>query len=54
LKKIQKKEVPDQPLYLEWNIWRAMVMINYAKQVKGNFTLDLDGVPFEYCCGEYA
>lgn len=24
--KIQKKEVPDPPLYLEWNIWRAMVM----------------------------
>ncbi|HUZ58524.1 MAG TPA: AlwI family type II restriction endonuclease [Hanamia sp.] len=31
--KIQKKEVPDPPLYLEWNIWRAMVMINYAKVV---------------------
>ena len=43
--KIQKKEVPDPPLYLEWNIWRAMVMINYAKSVTGNFRLDLDGVP---------
>ena len=49
--KIQKKEVPDPSLYLEWNIWRAMVMINYAKQVKGNFTLDLDGVPLNTAFG---
>jgi len=43
--KIQKKEIPDPPLYLEWNIWRAMVMINYAKYITGNFRLDLDGMP---------
>lgn len=43
--KIKKKEVPDPPLYLEWNIWRAMVMVNHAKQVKGNFRFDLDGIP---------
>lgn len=49
--KIQKKEVPDPPLYLEWNIWRAIVMINYAKVVKGNFVLDLDGVPLNIALG---
>ncbi len=49
--KIQKKEVPDPPLYLEWNIWRAMVMINFAKQIKGNFVLDLDGVPLNPALG---
>lgn len=49
--KIQKKEVPDPPLYLEWNIWRAMVMINYAKQIIGNFRLDLDGVPLNTALG---
>lgn len=49
--KIQKKEVPDPPLYLEWNIWRAMVMINYAKAVKGNFIIDLDGVPLTTALG---
>lgn len=49
--KIQKKEVPDPSLYLEWNIWRAIVMINYARQVKGNFTLDLDGVPLNTALG---
>lgn len=49
--KITKKEVPDPPLYLEWNIWRALVMINYAKDVKGNFTIDLDGVPLNTALG---
>lgn len=49
--KITKKEVPDPPLYLEWNIWRALVMINYAKNVKGNFTIDLDGVPLNTALG---
>lgn len=49
--KIQKMEVPDPPLYLEWNVWRAMVMLNYAKLVKGNFTLDLDGVPLNTALG---
>jgi hypothetical protein len=43
--KIHQKEIPDPSLYLEWNVWRAMVMINYAKRVQGNFRLDLDGLP---------
>ena len=49
--KIKKKEVPDPPLYLEWNIWRAMVMVNHAKQVKGNFRFDLDGIPLSTAGG---
>lgn len=49
--KIQKKEVPDPPLYLEWNVWRAMLMINYAKQIAGNFRLDLDGMPLNTALG---
>ena len=43
--KIDKKIVPDPSLFLEWNVWRSMVMINYAKRVQGNFKIDLDGVP---------
>lgn len=43
--KIHQKEIPDPSLYLEWNVWRAMVMMNYAKRVQGNFRLDLDGLP---------
>lgn len=49
--KITKKEIPDPPLYLEWNIWRALVMMNYAKEVKGNFAIDLDGVPLNTALG---
>ncbi len=43
--KIRKKEVPDPSLFLEWNVWRAMVMLNYAVRVQGNFVMDLDGMP---------
>jgi hypothetical protein len=49
--KIQKKEVPDPPLYLEWNIWRAIVMMNFAKRITGNFRLDLDGMPLNTALG---
>lgn len=52
--KINKKETPDPSLYLEWNIWRSMVMINYAKEVKGNFSIDLDGVPLSTAVGNMA
>lgn len=44
--KIKSKDVPDAPLFLEWNvIGRALVMINYSKRVDGNFIMDLDGAP---------
>lgn len=43
--KIEQREVPDPPLYFEWNTWRALVMMNYARDIKGNFSIDLDGVP---------
>lgn len=52
--KISKREVPDPPLYLEWNIWRSMVMINYAKEIKGNFSIDFDGVPLSTAVGNMA
>lgn len=50
-KQISKREVPDPPLYLEWNVWRALVMINYAKTINGNFSIDLDGVPLNTARG---
>ena len=49
--KIAKKDVPDPPLYLEWNVWRSLVMINYAKRITGNFSYDLDGVPLSAAKG---
>jgi hypothetical protein len=51
-KKIKKKEVPDAPLFLEWNVWRALVMLNYAKRVDGNFVMDIDGMPLNYAPGQ--
>jgi len=49
--KIVNREVPDPPLYLEWNVWRALVMMNYAKDIRGNFRIDLDGVPLSTAIG---
>lgn len=49
--KIVNREVPDPPLYLEWNVWRALVMMNYAKDIRGNFRIDLDGVPLSTAGG---
>lgn len=50
-KQISKREVPDPPLYLEWNVWRSLVMINYAVTINGNFSIDLDGVPLNTARG---
>ena len=48
---IIKREVPDPPLFLEWNVWRSLVMLNYAKKVDGNFVMDIDGMPLNYAPG---
>lgn len=48
---IRNRELPDAPLYLEWNIWRALTMLNYALQIQGNFTFDLDGAPLSTAGG---
>ncbi len=48
---ILKREVPDPPLFLEWNVWRSLVMLNYAKKVDGNFIMDIDGMPLNYAPG---
>ncbi|MFP4487448.1 MAG: AlwI family type II restriction endonuclease, partial [Campylobacterales bacterium] len=49
--KIRKKDVPDAALFLEWNVWRALVMLNYAKRVDGNFIMDIDGMPLSFAPG---
>ena len=48
---IKKKEIPDPSLFLEWNVWRALVMLNYAKKIDGNFIVDIDGTPINYAPG---
>ncbi len=46
--KIKKRQVPDTSLFLEWNVWRALTMLNYAKRIDGNFIVDIDGMPLNY------
>lgn len=41
----RQSEVLDRPLMYEWNTWRAMVLINDAKNIQGNYTTDPDGNP---------
>lgn len=48
---IKKKDVPDAPLFLEWNVWRSFVMLNYAKRIDGNFIMDIDGMPLNTAPG---
>lgn len=49
--KIKDKDIPDAPLFLEWNVWRALVMINYSQRVDGNFIMDLEGIPLNTAGG---
>lgn len=43
--KIRNKTIVAPSLFLEWNVWRGLAMINDAKKITGNFKLDLDGMP---------
>ena len=48
---IIKKDIPDPPLFLEWNVWRSFVMLNHAIRVDGNFIMDIDGMPLNTAPG---
>ncbi len=48
---IKSKDIPDAPLFLEWNVWRSFVMLNYAKRIDGNFIMDIDGMPLNTAPG---
>lgn len=47
----KRGELQDAPMWLEWNVWRSFTMMNYAKHVTGNFTVDLDGAPLGTAAG---
>ena len=49
---IKRNEVADASLILEWNVWRGLFMLNYAKRVDGNFIMDIDGMPLNYAPGQ--
>ena len=52
--KISKKEVPDAPLFLEWNTWRAFAALNHTDKIVGNFVTDLEGMPLSTATGNKA
>lgn len=41
----KQSDVIDRPLMYEWNTWRAMVLINDAINIQGNYSSDPDGNP---------
>ena len=49
-KEITKRQVFDAPLMMEWNTWRAFVMLDDG-EVIGNFRLDHTGVPLSTAPG---
>ena len=48
--KIEKKEIYDAPLMLEWNIWRAMTMLD-GGNIKANLNFDDYGQPLSTAAG---
>lgn len=47
---IRAKRVVDQPLMLEWNVWRAFAMLNDG-EITGNFKTDTEGMPLNTALG---
>lgn len=47
----KSKEILDRPLLYEWNTWRAMVLVNDAQSVQGNFSTDVSGNPVSTASG---
>lgn len=52
-KDIKEKNVYDQPLALEWNVWRAMTMMD-GGNIKANLTFDDAGNPLSTAPGNNA
>lgn len=50
---IEKREIADPPLFLEWNIWRAFTMLNDG-DIQGNFKVDDNGIPLYTAPGNIA
>lgn len=52
-KQIEKKELYDAPLMLEWNTWRAMTMLD-GGEIKANLNFDDFGKPLSTAQGNMA
>lgn len=43
-------DIPDKPLFFEWNTWRALNMLDDG-EIKGNLSLDTEGKPLYTALG---
>jgi hypothetical protein len=50
---IVKREVIDRPLMMEWNTWRAFVMLDDG-EIEGSFNVDATGMPLSTAPGNIA
>ncbi len=50
---IENKSVYDAPLMLEWNVWRAMTMLD-GGNIKANLNFDDNGMPLSTAAGNQA
>lgn len=50
---IKNKELADAPVWMEWNTWRALTMLDDG-EIVGNFSVDDIGVPFFTALGNIA
>lgn len=49
-KNIQQNKLYDAPLILEWNVWRALTMLN-GGEIKANLKFDDNGIPMSNAGG---
>jgi hypothetical protein len=45
-------EIPDKPLFLEWNIWRSLSLLNDGV-IQGNLKIDSNGSPVNMAVGGF-
>jgi hypothetical protein len=50
---IKANDVVDRPLFMEWNVWRGMTMLNDG-DIRGNFKMDDNGMPLSTASGNMA
>ncbi len=51
--KIENKEIDESPLFFEWNVWRALTMLDDG-EIVGNFRVDEAGAPLYPAPGNMA
>lgn len=47
----RSSEIYDRPVQYEWNTWKALELLDHARLIKPNLTLDVDGSPLTVAGG---